>query len=138
ILLGFIVADCGGSRDTASGEDPVSLESVVSACRSAEREGGREIGDPLTFTLSPELAARAAPTMPMENDTRRGRMLTGEVHDTYAAALGGIAGHAGLFGTAPAVGAFARMMLRAARGDASVPAPFNPAVVTRFVTRSSA
>ena len=31
-------------------------------------------------------------------------MLTGDVHDNYAAALGGAAGHAGLFGTAPAVG----------------------------------
>ena len=49
-------------------------------------------------------------------------MLVGEVHDNYAAALGGVAGHAGLFGTAPAVGAFARAMLRAARGDATVAA----------------
>ncbi len=39
------------------------------------------------------------------------------MHDNYAAALGGVAGHAGLFGTAPAVAAFARAVLRAARGD---------------------
>jgi CubicO group peptidase (beta-lactamase class C family) len=31
------------------------------------------------------------------------------VHDNYAAALGGVAGHAGLFGSAEAVGAFARV-----------------------------
>jgi CubicO group peptidase (beta-lactamase class C family) len=50
----------------------------------------------------------------MDADPRRGRRLAGEVHDNYAAALGGVAGHAGLFGSAPAVGAFARAMLRAA------------------------
>ena len=50
-------------------------------------------------------------------------MLVGEVHDNYAAALGGVAGHAGLFGNASGVGAFARAILRAARGDASLPAP---------------
>ena len=55
----------------------------------------------------------------MENDARRGRMLVGEVHDNYAAALGGVAGHAGLFGTAAAVGAFARVVLRAARLEGS-------------------
>jgi CubicO group peptidase (beta-lactamase class C family) len=33
----------------------------------------------------------------------RGRVLRGEVHDENAAALGGAAGHAGLFGTADAI-----------------------------------
>src|SRR5262249_37265454 len=44
------------------------------------------------------LVPRIAPT---ENDPWRGRVLRGEVHDENAAALGGIAPHAGLFGTAP-------------------------------------
>jgi len=39
---------------------------------------------------------RIAPT---EQDPWRGRMLRGEVHDENAAFLGGVAGHAGLFGT---------------------------------------
>jgi CubicO group peptidase (beta-lactamase class C family) len=52
----------------------------------------------------------------MTMDPRRGRLLAGEVHDNYAAALGGVAGHAGLFGTAAAVGRFARMVL-----DVAVP-----------------
>jgi len=64
-------------------------------------------------------------------------MLVGEVHDNYAAALGGIAGHAGLFGTAPGVGAFARTLLRASRGDDRTPAPFSPARMTAFTTRSA-
>jgi CubicO group peptidase (beta-lactamase class C family) len=91
----------------------------------------------LTFDLDAETRRRAAPTLPMEEDVRRGRMLVGEVHDNYAAALGGAAGHAGLFGTAPAVGGFARVMLRAARGGEGLPAPFTPALVQRFITRSA-
>lgn len=40
---------------------------------------------------------------PTEEDPWRGRLLRGEVHDENAWALGGVAGHAGLFGTAEAV-----------------------------------
>jgi CubicO group peptidase (beta-lactamase class C family) len=127
ILLGFLIVDRGASVESPAG--PVSLESVVSAFSRTD--------DPLTFTLPSDMAHRAAPTRPMKRDSRRGRLLAGEVHDDYAAALGGIAGHAGLFGTAPAIGAFARTMLRAARGDVTVPAAFAPALVARFVTRSS-
>jgi CubicO group peptidase (beta-lactamase class C family) len=46
------------------------------------------------------MIGRIAPT---EWDTWRGRLLCGEVHDENAAALGGVAGHAGLFGSAEAV-----------------------------------
>jgi CubicO group peptidase (beta-lactamase class C family) len=63
-------------------------------------------------------------------------MLVGEVHDNYAAALGGIAGHAGLFGTAGAVGSFARAALRGARDDAAIPAPLSPALIA-LATRKS-
>ena len=44
--------------------------------------------------------SRIAPT---EWDEWRNRLLCGEVHDENAAAMGGIAGHAGLFGTAESV-----------------------------------
>jgi CubicO group peptidase (beta-lactamase class C family) len=57
--------------------------------------------------------ARIAPT---EYDAWRGRLLVGEVHDENAAALGGIAGHAGLFGTAAAVGSYARHLLQVLDG----------------------
>jgi CubicO group peptidase (beta-lactamase class C family) len=39
----------------------------------------------------------------------RGRRLRGEVHDENAAGMGGVAGHAGLFGTAGDVAALARV-----------------------------
>src|SRR5437773_2185220 len=43
--------------------------------------------------------------------SRRGRRLRGEVHDENAAALGGVAPHAGLFGTLRGVSAYARALL---------------------------
>lgn len=57
-----------------------------------------------------------AHTAPTEDDPWRGRVLRGEVHDENAARLDGVAGHAGLFGTAAAVGDCARWWMgRAAR-----------------------
>ena len=50
-------------------------------------------------------------------DPWRGRTLVGEVHDENAWALGGAGGHAGLFGTAVAVGRFARDVLAGIHGD---------------------
>jgi CubicO group peptidase (beta-lactamase class C family) len=73
----------------------------------------------------------------LPDDVRRGRRLVGEVHDNYAAALGGVAGHAGMFGTAEGVGAFARSILRGARGDAALPLPFSPDLVTRAIRKTS-
>jgi CubicO group peptidase (beta-lactamase class C family) len=52
--------------------------------------------------------SRAAPT---ENYPPRGYPLRGEVHDEMAFALGGVAGHAGLFATASDLAVFAQMML---------------------------
>jgi serine-type D-Ala-D-Ala carboxypeptidase len=46
----------------------------------------------------------------------RGRVLAGEVHDENAAAMGGIAGHAGLFATAQEVWRFAQALLDTAAG----------------------
>lgn len=58
-----------------------------------------------------------SPIAPTEYDAVwRGRLLAGEVHDENAWALGGVAGHAGLFGTAEAVGVFARHLLQILRG----------------------
>lgn len=56
---------------------------------------------------------RVAPT---ERCEWRGRMVTGEVHDENCAALGGVSGHAGLFGTALGVARFAWALLEAHSG----------------------
>lgn len=60
------------------------------------------------FRPPPALLPRIAPT---ENDAWRGRVVHGEVHDENAYGLGGIAPHAGLFGTAPDLARFAQMLL---------------------------
>ncbi len=54
-----------------------------------------------------ELKKRVAPT-----SKRNGNLIVGEVHDPRAFALGGVAGHAGLFSTADDVARYCRMLLR--------------------------
>ncbi|MDQ6831439.1 MAG: serine hydrolase [Gemmatimonadota bacterium] len=60
------------------------------------------------FRPADSLKAHIAPT---ELTPPRGYPLRGEVHDENAYALGGIAGHAGLFSTAADLSIFAQMML---------------------------
>ena len=62
----------------------------------------------------PDLCRRR--TAPTQMDAWRGRLLIGEVDDNNASALGGEAGHAGLFGTAMAVGDQARHLLQVLDG----------------------
>jgi CubicO group peptidase (beta-lactamase class C family) len=119
ILLGFLAEDRGGA----------TLANQFEAIAA-------HVGAPLTYGLPEERRRQAAPTTTLPEDIRRGRVLAGEVHDNYAAALGGIAGHAGLFGTAAAVGVFARTVLNAARGRTGLPSPFSPHLVGRFTARS--
>ncbi|MBW8867850.1 MAG: serine hydrolase [Acidobacteria bacterium] len=112
LLLGFLAADVGRAPLDVLLERAIDPRSVrLQPDRDLQR--GPEHRDPgLVYTVPPLLRTLAAPTEPMDVDPRRGRRLVGEVHDNYAAALGGVAGHAGVFGTAAAVGAFARTMLR--------------------------
>ncbi len=65
--------------------------------------GGRAGG----LTFSPDPATTAA----TEDCPWRGRIVRGEVHDENAFALGGAAGHAGLFGTIDGVLDFARDLM---------------------------
>jgi CubicO group peptidase (beta-lactamase class C family) len=90
ILLGFILEDAGQLLDETA--------------RAVEAH----TGSVLRYTPDASLVPRIAPT---EMDAWRGRLLQGEVHDENAAALGGVAAHAGLFGTISSVGAFARAVI---------------------------
>ncbi|MEZ6132920.1 MAG: serine hydrolase domain-containing protein [Planctomycetaceae bacterium] len=58
------------------------------------------------YVPNPELQQRAAVTQ-----EREGRPMRGEVHDPRAYALGGIAGHAGLFSTASDLSRYCQMMI---------------------------
>lgn len=83
------------------------------------------------FDLPDALHRLAAPT---ELDLWRGRLLQGEVHDENAWALGSVAGHAGMFGTADAVGAFARDVLRGLGGETTFA---RPDTFARFARKSA-
>ena len=68
-------------------------------------------------TLSDEARARFREGVaPTEVIAGRGGLVCGEVHDDNAYALGGVAGHAGLFGSAAAVCAFGLALLGALEG----------------------
>jgi CubicO group peptidase (beta-lactamase class C family) len=137
ILLGFILEKVGGAPlDALFSEITVRLKPDTTEAADPGSGSVRLQADPLTFNLTAEERRWAAPTLPMKEDPRRGRVLRGEVHDNYAAALGGVAGHAGLFGSAASLGAFARALLRALRGDPAVPPPFSQALLRQFLTKS--
>jgi CubicO group peptidase (beta-lactamase class C family) len=86
--------------------------------------------EPLTFNPPRSWRDRTAPT---EQDPWRGRLLIGEVHDENAWALGGAAGHAGLFGTVGAVGSFARAVLTTLAGE---PVLAQAETLKRFMART--
>jgi CubicO group peptidase (beta-lactamase class C family) len=109
-LLGFIVEAASGMR--------------------LDRFVARHVFDPLGMTdtqFRPDSArwARLAPT---------GAPL-GQVHDTDARALGGVAGHAGLFSTAADLAVFAQMLLNGGTYDSV--RVISDSTVRRFTTRAA-
>ena len=95
ILLGVIVRRVSG--------EPLDV--------FAEREVFTPLGLGHTlFRPSKSVAARAAPT-----GEWRGHPIGGVVNDQNAARLGGVAGHAGLFSTAPDLARFVQLILREGR-----------------------
>jgi CubicO group peptidase (beta-lactamase class C family) len=128
ILLGFIVEDC--AQDTL---DSIFRRLTERIAASDADDGPLELG----FTVPAPRRANTAPTQPLDEDRRRGRRLIAEVHDNYAAALSGVAGHAGLFGTAAAIGRFARALLAAMRRERDGSGALSPEIIRRSVTRST-
>jgi CubicO group peptidase (beta-lactamase class C family) len=114
MLLAFILEDAGRA--------PFDDQSLEVLGRPAD----------LLFRPPAELRTRCAPT---EIDPWRGRLLVGEVHDENCWALGASAGHAGLFGTAEAVGDFARWILCRLNGPDTIGT--DAMTVREFVTRAA-
>jgi len=114
MLLGFVLADIAGRPLDEQWEDwrrgALPPEAILAFGPAGERmaSGGFEFPGPIA---------------PTEFDPWRGRVLCGEVHDENAAALGGVAAHAGLFGTAHAVGAFARLVLQTFQSSTPLGSP---------------
>ncbi|MDT7043354.1 serine hydrolase domain-containing protein [Candidatus Nitronereus thalassa] len=69
---------------------------------------------------------------PTEQDPWRGRLIQADVHDENAYALGGIAGHAGLFGTALSVSCLSEAWLQSVLGGSLV---FPQDLAGQFVRR---
>jgi CubicO group peptidase (beta-lactamase class C family) len=126
-----------GEKALYSDLDFMLLEWVVEAVANrrldrflAERVYGSLQAAPLFFIdldRPPPEAVYAA----TENCAWRGRLLQGEVHDDNAHALGGVAGHAGLFGTAAAIHAVLEDLLAAYHGSPAARL-FRPELVRRF------
>lgn len=112
MLLGFVIERCGGESLSVFFQDRI-LASL----------GEPSLGFVLPERVSEFLEAKTKQgggVAPTEVDPWRGRLLCGEVHDENAAALGGEAGHAGLFGTAEAVLAITDIWMQAYRGRTSL------------------
>jgi len=95
------------------GMDVLGFVVEAAAHQPLDRFVHRRIFGPLgmtstTFRPNAALRRRAAPT---ERNSSRGHPLKGEVHDGDAYALGGVAGHAGIFSTAADLARFAQMLL---------------------------
>ena len=83
------------------------------------------------FTPPARWRKRVAPT---EIDTLRGGLVHGAVHDERAYYLGGVAAHAGLFGSARDLARFATMMLRGGALDGA--RVLAPATIAQFTAYS--
>jgi CubicO group peptidase (beta-lactamase class C family) len=112
ILLGFILEDAATPGRTFQGA-PGAFDPATALAHQFQRIASLVTSEPLAFNPPRAWRSRCAPT---EVDPYRGRLLTGEVHDENCWALGGAAGHAGLFGTAGATGSFARAVMETLAG----------------------
>jgi CubicO group peptidase (beta-lactamase class C family) len=116
-MLGFVVEAASGQRlDQFLAEhvwQPLGMEDTF-------------------FKPADSLRVRIAPT---EVNPPRGYPLRGEVHDENAFALGGIAGHAGLFSSASDLAVFAQMMLNG--GEYGGTRLIADSTVTLFTTRAA-
>jgi beta-N-acetylhexosaminidase len=89
-----------------------------------------------TLTFNPLAKMPMDNIAPTENDVAfRKRQIQGYVHDPGAAMYGGVAGHAGLFGTANDLAVMMQLMLnKGTYGDISL---MNPEIVEAFTKRQS-
>lgn len=124
-----------GARFVYSDVGFTVLKEIVERVSGASLDAfaAEEIFAPLGMTETgflppPELRARAAPT-----EVRDGGVIQGDVHDPRAFALGGVAGHAGLFSTAHDLSRFARAML--GRGALDGQRVLGEQAFEQFITR---
>lgn len=88
------------------------------------------------FFMAPEIRTPDGPFAATELCPWRQRLLIGEVHDNHAHVLGGVAGHAGLFATAEAVGTLLQGLLATEQGERAHPV-FERTVLQRFFEKQA-
>jgi uncharacterized protein YbbC (DUF1343 family)/CubicO group peptidase (beta-lactamase class C family) len=93
------------------------VEAVDPKHRTLDRFAAEEVFGPLSmretaYNPPAEWKSRVAPT-----EQREGRFMRGEVHDPRAYAMGGVAGHAGVFSTAQDLARYCRMLLNGGELD---------------------
>ena len=125
MLLGFLVERLSGMALDLWCEEAIIRPQRADPLMFCPTAGRTQLG----VARSAVDASRIAPT---EQDERRNRLLCGEVHDENAAAMGGVAGHAGLFGTAESVLAVSGAWLRGYHGRESI---LEGELVRQFTTR---
>jgi serine-type D-Ala-D-Ala carboxypeptidase len=99
----------------------------------------REIFAPLALSTAgykPPDSWRALIPPTVDDQSFRGRIIQGEVHDENCSVLGGVSGHAGLFANALDLLSFASAILsNPAEAQAVRPALFHPKTIRLFATR---
>ncbi|HKT34917.1 MAG TPA: serine hydrolase [Nitrospira sp.] len=114
--LGFILLGCAVERVSGLLLDEYFRQAVVQPLGA----------NPLFFNRAATAGSQShsdrvhAAIAPTEWDDRRARLLRGDVHDENAAAMAGVAGHAGLFGTVQSVLAVSGAWLAAYHGERSL------------------
>jgi CubicO group peptidase (beta-lactamase class C family) len=125
--LGFILAGVLLERLTGVTLDTATSDVLGTSMPDAAPE--------LRFRPPAAWLTRTAPTREADE---RGLISPGDVDDTNAWAMGGVAGHAGMFGTASGLGHFARAILRCLGGGRPCRASvIGPDIVRLFVEPSS-
>lgn len=131
LVLRAPLVSAPGARFTYSDLGPIVLGVVV------ERVTGERLDRFVGRAVHAPLGMHSTGFRPSRGDTSRlaasePGVPRGEVHDRTAHALGGVAGHAGLFATASDLARFARLMLaRGRHGDATLVRDSAVALFTR-------
>ena len=114
--LGFIMLGARLEERLRAPLDRLFETSIVDRLPAPAALGFRRIDGATTPPIAEGVNIAATQRCPL-----RGRVLVGEVDDLNAYALGGVAGHAGLFGTPAAVAALAHALCAAYRGAGARP-----------------
>lgn len=108
-----------GERFIYSDVGYIALGKIVHAVSGAGVDvfADRELFKPLKMNRTMYRPAGSIREFCAPTEYEKGVMLRGQVHDPRARAMGGVAGHAGLFGTADDLARFCRMLLRGGELD---------------------